>query len=54
VILIARPLSAITATIKEVAEGADNVRIPHTGRGDEIGALSRRAATSSGRLHDAN
>jgi methyl-accepting chemotaxis protein len=38
---IARPLSAITATIKEVAEGADNVRVPHTGRGDEIGALAR-------------
>src|SRR5215510_3733238 len=29
---IARPLSVITATIKQVAEGADNVRVPHTGR----------------------
>jgi methyl-accepting chemotaxis protein len=38
---IARPLSVITATIKEVAEGADNVRVPHTDRGDEIGALAR-------------
>ena len=36
---IARPLSVITATIKEVAEGADNVRVPHTDRSDEIGAL---------------
>jgi methyl-accepting chemotaxis protein len=31
----------ITATIKQVAEGADNVRVPHTDRGDEIGALAR-------------
>jgi methyl-accepting chemotaxis protein len=38
---IARPLSAITATIKRVAEGADNVEVPHTGRTDEIGALAR-------------
>jgi methyl-accepting chemotaxis protein len=38
---IARPLSVITNTIKEVAEGADNVRVPHTDRGDEIGALAR-------------
>jgi len=38
---IARPLSVITAVIKEVAEGADNVRVPHTDRGDEIGALAR-------------
>jgi methyl-accepting chemotaxis protein len=38
---IARPLSLITATIKQVAEGADNVEVPHTGRGDEIGALAR-------------
>jgi methyl-accepting chemotaxis protein len=38
---IARPLSVITATIKEVADGTDNVRVPHTGRGDEIGALAR-------------
>ena len=38
---IARPLSMITATIKQVAEGADNVRVPHTDRGDEIGALAR-------------
>jgi methyl-accepting chemotaxis protein len=38
---IARPLSVITATIKQVADGADNVEVPHTGRGDEIGALAR-------------
>jgi methyl-accepting chemotaxis protein len=38
---IARPLSVITATIKHVAEGADHVEVPHTDRGDEIGALAR-------------
>ena len=38
---VARPLSTITATIKQVAEGADNVEVPHTNRGDEIGALAR-------------
>jgi methyl-accepting chemotaxis protein len=38
---VARPLSAITATIKQVAEGAENVEVPHTGRADEIGALAR-------------
>ena len=38
---IARPLSVITTTIKKVAEGADHVEVPHTGRGDEIGALAR-------------
>jgi methyl-accepting chemotaxis protein len=38
---IARPLSAITATIKRVAEGAENVEVPHTNRADEIGALAR-------------
>jgi methyl-accepting chemotaxis protein len=38
---IARPLSAITATIKQVADGADRVEVPHTGRADEIGALAR-------------
>jgi len=37
---IARPLSVITATIKQVAEGAENVEVPHTGRADEIGALA--------------
>ena len=37
---IARPLSAITSTIKQVAEGAENVEVPHTGRADEIGALA--------------
>ena len=38
---IARPLSVITATIKQVAQGAENVEVPHTARGDEIGALAR-------------
>jgi methyl-accepting chemotaxis protein len=38
---IARPLSTITATIKRVAEGADDVEVPHSERGDEIGALAR-------------
>src|SRR3984893_7479510 len=38
---IARPLSVITSTIKRVAEGAENVEVPHTGRADEIGALAR-------------
>ena len=38
---IARPLSVITATIKQVAEGAEHVEVPHAGRADEIGALAR-------------
>jgi methyl-accepting chemotaxis protein len=38
---IAQPLSVITATIKRVAEGAENVEVPHTERADEIGALAR-------------
>ena len=38
---IARPLSVITATIKRVADGEDNVEVPHTARGDEIGSLAR-------------
>jgi methyl-accepting chemotaxis protein len=38
---VARPLSLITATIKQVAEGAEDVEVPHTGRADEIGALAR-------------
>ncbi|MFH0297120.1 HAMP domain-containing methyl-accepting chemotaxis protein [Bradyrhizobium sp. 31Argb] len=38
---VARPLSAITTTIRQVAEGEENVAVPHTGRGDEIGALAR-------------
>ena len=38
---MARPLSVITATIKRVAEGAENVEVPHTDRADEIGALAR-------------
>jgi methyl-accepting chemotaxis protein len=38
---IARPLSVITATIKQVADGADHVEVPHTERADEIGGLAR-------------
>jgi len=38
---IARPLSVITSTIKQVAEGADHVEDPHVERSDEIGALAR-------------
>ncbi|MDE2376416.1 methyl-accepting chemotaxis protein [Bradyrhizobium sp.] len=38
---IARPLSVITATIKQVADGAENVEVPHAERADEIGALAR-------------
>jgi methyl-accepting chemotaxis protein len=38
---IARPLAVITSTIKQVAEGAANVQVPHAERGDEIGALAR-------------
>jgi methyl-accepting chemotaxis protein len=38
---IARPLSAITDTIKRVADGAEGVEVPHADRGDEIGALAR-------------
>ncbi|WP_291845451.1 methyl-accepting chemotaxis protein [Bradyrhizobium sp.] len=38
---IARPLSVITATIKQVADGAEGVEVPHTDRADEIGALAR-------------
>jgi methyl-accepting chemotaxis protein len=38
---VARPLSAITAAIKRVAEGDEQVDVPHTDRGDEIGALAR-------------
>jgi methyl-accepting chemotaxis protein len=38
---VARPLAVITATIKRVADGAENVEVPHTDRGDEIGALAR-------------
>jgi methyl-accepting chemotaxis protein len=38
---VARPLSAITTTIKNVAEGAEGIEVPHTDREDEIGALAR-------------
>jgi methyl-accepting chemotaxis protein len=39
--MVARPLSVITDTIKQVAEGTEGVQVPHTDRGDEIGALAR-------------
>jgi len=38
---IARPLSAITAAIRQVADGTENVVVPHSDRADEIGALAR-------------
>jgi methyl-accepting chemotaxis protein len=38
---VARPLSVITATIKRVAEGSENVEVPHVDRADEIGSLAR-------------
>ncbi|SFM99099.1 methyl-accepting chemotaxis protein [Bradyrhizobium sp. Rc3b] len=38
---VARPLAAITATIKQVADGTENVVVPHSDRADEIGALAR-------------
>jgi len=38
---VARPLSIITSTIKQVAEGAANVEVPYGDRSDEIGALAR-------------
>ena len=38
---VARPLSLITATIEQVAGGAENVEVPHVDRADEIGALAR-------------
>jgi methyl-accepting chemotaxis protein len=38
---IARPLSMITSTIRQVAAGAENVVVPHAERRDEIGALAR-------------
>jgi methyl-accepting chemotaxis protein len=38
---IARPLSIITSAIKQVADGAGHVEVPHTERADEIGALAR-------------
>jgi methyl-accepting chemotaxis protein len=37
---VARPLSAITSTIKQVADGAEGVEVPHSDRQDEIGALA--------------
>ena len=39
--MVARPLSVITTTIKQVAEGVEGVEVPHTDRQDEIGALAR-------------
>jgi methyl-accepting chemotaxis protein len=38
---VAQPLLVITATIKRVAKGEENVEVPHTKRSDEIGALAR-------------
>ncbi|UFZ06837.1 methyl-accepting chemotaxis protein [Bradyrhizobium ontarionense] len=38
---IARPLSQITDTIRQVATGAENVEVPHAERADEVGELAR-------------
>ena len=38
---IVRPLSAITTTIRRVAEGGEQVDVPYVDRTDEIGALAR-------------
>ena len=38
---VARPLSLITTTIRQVAAGAENVTVPHAERADEIGELAR-------------
>jgi methyl-accepting chemotaxis protein len=38
---VARPLSLITTTIRQVATGAENVTVPHAERADEIGELAR-------------
>jgi methyl-accepting chemotaxis protein len=38
---VARPLSLITTTIRQVATGAENVTVPHAKRADEIGELAR-------------
>jgi methyl-accepting chemotaxis protein len=38
---IVRPLSAITTTIRRVAEGGEAVEVPYVKRADEIGALAR-------------
>ena len=46
---IARPLADITRATKAVAEGDDNVKVPHLRRRDEIGAL----ANSIGVFRDA-
>jgi methyl-accepting chemotaxis protein len=47
---VARPLSVITSTIKRVAEGAENVEVPHTDRADEIGALARAIGIFQGAM----
>jgi methyl-accepting chemotaxis protein len=38
---VARPLSQITTTIRQVADGTEGVQVPYTHRNDEIGALAR-------------
>jgi methyl-accepting chemotaxis protein len=48
---VVRPLSVITATIKRVTEGADNIEVPHTDRADEIGALARAIGIFQEAMH---
>jgi methyl-accepting chemotaxis protein len=37
---IARPIERMTGTMGRLAEGDETVPVPHTGRGDEIGAMA--------------
>jgi methyl-accepting chemotaxis protein len=48
---VVRPLSVITATIKRVTEGADDIEVPHTDRADEIGALARAIGIFQEAMH---
>jgi methyl-accepting chemotaxis protein len=49
VLIISR--SVITATIKRVTEGADDIEVPHTDRADEIGALARAIGIFQEAMH---
>lgn len=54
---VARPLSQITETIRQVATGTENVEVPHAGRADEIGELARAIGVfqhAMGRNRDLN
>ena len=49
---VTRPLNGLRATMARLAEGDYGVEVPGTGRGDEIGALSRTAETLRSTLAD--